>query len=346
MQDVLVFGASGYSGLELLRVLNRHPARVVGVSSSKWRGEPVRDRVPEWSEGLAFRDHDALLADARAGQFAFLATPADVSLELAPTLLEKGLRVLDLSGAFRLESSQDYQSWYGFSHPREDLLAEAHYGLFEWFPIRDPDQIRLVAVPGCYATAAALAVAPLLMHGAMDPARPIMMDGKSGTTGAGRKADERLSFSEVAENLRPYRVGKHQHTPEIERTLGRLLRGHSPRVSFAAHLVPMRRGLIVSAYGSATEGATGTVIESAYARAYEHSCFVRPLKEPPETLPVRGSNFATVFAVLDERTRTISAFAAIDNLVKGAAGQAVQNLNALLRLPEDTGLRGFIREGL
>jgi N-acetyl-gamma-glutamyl-phosphate reductase len=248
-RSVLIFGASGYTGLELLRWLDRHPAvELVGASSDRFIGQPIGDQVPGWRGELCFESPVAIEARASTGMVAFLATPSEVSLKLAPVLLARGLLVIDLSGAFRLTDPAAYPRWYGFAHDAPALLREAHYGLPELFGLGlsagDP-AARLVANPGCYATAAALAVAPLL--GLLDPAAPLILDGKSGTTGAGRKAEESLLYSEVADTVRPYRLTTHQHTPEIERVLSEVARRPITTL-FTPHLVPMRRGLIVSAY--------------------------------------------------------------------------------------------------
>lgn len=332
MTQVLVFGGSGYSGLELLRWLIGHPDfDVVAVSSDRWAGQAIAEHLPGWPGNLCFGSHQDTLAAARAGQLAALATPATASVALVPELLSRGVRVVDLSGAFRLRDASAYPGWYGFTHPQPGLLAEAHYGLVELFEM--PQNTRLVANPGCYATAAILAAAPLLSLRAAGA--PIFLDGKSGTTGAGRSADEKLSFSEVAENLRPYRLVRHQHTPEIAQALAKL--AQTPvRVSFTAHLIPMRRGLLVSAYTQAREALDATEIELVLKK-YQ-STFVRVRSQPPETAAVQGTNFVDLHECYDKSSESLLGFAALDNLVKGAAGQALQNLNRLAGLPAERGL--------
>jgi len=331
---VLIFGASGYSGLELLRLLGNHPeVKVVGASSDKYAGEPVRRRVPSFPGALAFEPHEAV--EALSGEIAFLATPAKTSLALAPRLLSRGLRVIDLSGAFRLKDPAAYPTWYGFTHEAAPVLAEAAYGLPELPTAAAPG--RLVANPGCYATAAIMAVAPFLSAGLIAPGAPIFLDGKSGTTGAGRTLEEGLLHAEVDANLRPYRLLQHQHTPEIEQALTQVA-GRTITVSFSAHLIPMRRGLMVSAYLPAAPGTTEEKVQVALQNAYRAHPFVRISERPPETGTLTGSNFVELHARYDQRVQAVLAFAAIDNLVKGAAGQAVQNLNRMLNLPETTGL--------
>lgn len=334
MSPVLIFGASGYSGLELLNLLAAHPGvKVVGASSDKYAGEPVRRRVPNFPGALAFQPHEVV--EALDGAFAFLATPAKTSLALAPRLLARGLRVIDLSGAFRLEDQAAYPTWYGFTHDAAPALAEAVCGLPELDAASAPG--RLVANPGCYATAAILAVAPFLGAGLVAPGAPIFLDGKSGTTGAGRTLEEGLLHAEVDANLRPYRLLQHQHTPEIEQALTQVA-GRPIAVSFSAHLIPMRRGLLVSAYLPAAPGTTEEKVQVALQTAYRAHPFVRISERPPETGTLTGSNFVELHARYDQRVQAILVFSAIDNLVKGAAGQAVQNLNRMLGLPETTGL--------
>lgn len=335
MQRVLIFGASGYTGLELLRWLALHPAaHVAGASSDRWAGEAVTRRAAIAPHGLVFSTHAATLALVRADDVAFLATPAETSLSLAAELLSRGARVIDLSGAFRLASTEDYPPWYRFTHDRPDLLREAAYGLPELMPV--PPGSRLVSNPGCYATAAALAVAPLIALAA--PGAPIVLDGKSGTTGAGRKADEALSFSEVADTVRPYRVLAHQHTPEIERCLS-LSSKTAVQVSFTPHLVPLRRGLIVSAYLRARDGVTQEDVSRVMSQTYAAAPFVRICSDrPPEPAGLQHSNLCEVGAWIDPRTGVIAAFGALDNLVKGAAGQAIQNFNRICGLDETAGL--------
>lgn len=334
MATVSVFGASGYSGLELLRILSGHPrVQVVGASSDKYAGEAVRRRVPTFPGDLVFQPHEAaLVTDA---EVAFLATPAKTSLELGPRLLGQGMKVIDLSGAFRLKDAAAYPTWYGFTHSAPERLEQATYGLPELPGAKLPGD--LVANPGCYATAAILATAPFLTHGLIAAGAPIFLDGKSGTSGAGRTLEEGLLHAEVDANLRPYRLLNHQHTPEIEQALSQAA-GHPVTVSFSAHLIPMRRGLLVSAYAPAAPGVTEAKVQAALQELYGRHPFVRLSDRPPEVGTVNGTNFVELHARHDPRAQVVLAFAAIDNLVKGAAGQAVQNLNRMLGLPEAMGL--------
>ncbi|MEO1227946.1 MAG: N-acetyl-gamma-glutamyl-phosphate reductase [Myxococcota bacterium] len=339
MAEVVVFGAGGYSGLELLRWLAWHPAvEVVAASSDQRAGQRVSEALPSYgARELTFTSHVETLARTSSGQFAFLATPAQTAAQLAPTLLERGLRVIDLSGAHRLAAA-DYPEWYGFEHPFPESLEHAVYGLPELGERALIEEARLVANPGCYATAAAVAAGPIAQARLAAAGSAFVVDGKSGTTGAGRSVREQLLHAEVADDVRPYRVGKHQHTPEMERTLGRV-GGQPLKVFFTAHLVPMRRGLLCSVYVRAKEGLTPEELAEAFAKAYQQAPLVRVRSElPPETKRTLNSGLAEVSAHLDARTGTLAAFGAIDNLVKGAAGQAIQNLNIMLGLESEAGL--------
>lgn len=303
---------------------------IVAASSDRWASIPIQHKLLSFPTALAFQKHNQVLQEAPEGAIALLATPAKTSAELAPKLLEKGLSVIDLSGAFRMKEPALYPQWYGFEHPCPELLSVAHYGLVELFPFPGKAP-TLIANPGCYATAAILCSAPLVRAGLIEG--PIMFDGKSGTTGAGRSVKEELLFSEVDENLRPYRVGAHQHTPEIEQALG-------TKACLTAHLIPMRRGILVSAYAPASAelqkdpSTAQAKLDRALREAFSFGVEVRVRggeEPPPETAPVLQSNHAVVHAKYEPRTSMVLAFSAIDNLVKGAAGQAIQNLELLLR---------------
>lgn len=332
MTRALIFGASGYSGIELVRWLAGHPAvELAGLSSDKWAGRDARAEVPRLRHAITFEAHDALLERARGDQHAvaLLATPAETSLALAPKLLGKGLRVVDLSGAFRLRDAAQYPTFYGFEHHATELLREAHYGLPELVPEGPTSHTRLVANPGCYATAAALSWAPLVRAGLIDG--PVFLDGKSGTSGAGRRGEEAYSFSEVAPTVRTYKPTGHQHVPEIEQTVG-------ATVTFVPHLVPIVRGLLVTGQARLAAGATASQVGETLERAYANSAFVRVVPKAPELGRITHTNFVELSWAVDARTRTVVVMGALDNLVKGAAGQAIQNLNLMLGLDERTGL--------
>lgn len=328
----LIFGASGYSGLELVRWLCGHPhVRLAGLSSDKWAGRDARAEVPALAASLSFVPHEQLLAAVQPGDVVFLATPAETSLALAPQLLARDARVVDLSGAFRLRDTSLYPAYYGFAHHAPELVARAHYGLPELFG-PPPADTRLVSNPGCYATAAALAWAPLVRAGLVEG--PVFLDGKSGTSGAGRRGEEAYSYSEIAPTVRTYKPTGHQHIPEIEQSIG-------ATVTFVPHLIPVVRGLLVTGQArvpAARAGAGGSAVGAALEAAYAAHRFVRVVPKAPEFVRVVHGNFVELSWAYDTRTETAIVMSALDNLVKGAAGQAIQNLNLLLGLPETTGL--------
>jgi len=332
-----VVGASGYAGLELTRLLARHPRlRPIALLSDRWAGDSAGDRlaVPGPCATLRYRAlGEAAQVDA---EIAFLATPAEVSLELAPRLLARGVRVVDLSGAFRLADASLYPPWYGFEHAAAPLLAEARYGLPELARAQLAGA-RLVTNPGCYATATAMAIAPLVRSGLVSP-DGIAVAAMSGVSGAGRKASEDYSFCEVDEDLRAYRVGKHQHVPEIEQTVARFA-GTCGAISFTPHLVPIRRGILATCTLRLAPGAAAGELARVFEHAYAGEPFVRVL--PAERVAVRDvarTNRVHLGVAIDARAGVAVAVSAIDNLVKGAAGQAVQALNAAMGWDETLGL--------
>lgn len=334
---VAVVGASGYTGLELTRILARHPrVEVTSLHSDKWAGQRAGDHLP-LAGGLARLEYATLeAASAVDADLVFLATPAEASAHLAPKLLARGKRVVDLSGAFRLADPADYPRWYGFEHPAPSLLAEARYGLPE-LAREHLAGARLVTNPGCYATAIACAIAPLVRSGLVSR-DGIAVTAMSGVSGAGRKASEDFSFVEVADDLHAYRVGKHQHVPEIEQTVARFAGGCGP-LAFTPVLVPVRRGILASVALRAAPGATAADLARAYEETYADEPFVRVL--PPERVAVKDvahTNRVHLGVTLDARSGLALATSAIDNLVKGAAGQAVQAMNAALGWPESDGL--------
>jgi N-acetyl-gamma-glutamyl-phosphate reductase len=331
-----IVGASGYTGLELTRLLARHPkVRLTGLYSDRWSDDAAGDRLPLDGAAAALRYRSLAEAERADAELVFLATPAEVSAELAPKLLARGARVVDLSGAFRLADAAAYPTWYGFAHPAPQLLAEARYGLPEL--ARDKLRgARLVTNPGCYATAIALALAPLVKAG-LGLRGGIAVTGLSGVSGAGRKASEDYSFVEVSDDLRAYRLGKHQHVPEIEQTVARYAGACGP-ISFTPVLVPIRRGILATATVR-VEGAVPADLGEALRRAYDQEPFVRVLA--PDKVAVKDvvhTNRCHVGLAVDARAGVVVAVSAIDNLVKGAAGQAVQAMNAALGWPETTGL--------
>ncbi len=332
-----VVGASGYSDLELTRILARHPGlRLVSLYSDRWSGEAAGDRLPLPDDAAWLRYRPQAEAADLDAEVAFLATPAEVSLALVPALRARSVRVVDLSGAFRLLDPAAYPRWYGFEHGAASLLAEARYGL----PELSREALRgatLVSNPGCYATSVALALAPLRAARVASP-EGIAVTALSGVSGAGRKATDDYAFCEVDEDLRAYRLGRHQHVPEIEQAVARFATACGP-ISFAPVLVPLRRGILASCTLRLEKGAGPADVSRALEKAYAGEPFVRVL--PPEKVMVKDvvrTNRCHLGAAVDARSGAAVVVSAIDNLVKGAAGQAVQALSCAMGWPETTGL--------
>ncbi len=330
-----VIGASGYAGIELTRILALHPHVELRLAASdRWQGESLDQHTGLSCGGLRYAPLDGSDSVARACSVVFLATPAEVSLKLAPPLLAAGVRVIDLSGAFRLRDAAVFRKHYGLEHSNPELLAEARYGLPELQTQQEDAELskaRLIANPGCYATAAALALWPLVAGDLVEPGS-LIVDAASGTTGSGRKATFDLSFNEVDEDYRAYRVLRHQHTPEISQTLGGVA------LTFTAHLLPLKRGILATCYARLRKGRDAAAVTAAYAHKYALARFVRVLASPDDVnlRSVVGTNRCDLAVACDEGV--VVAVAAIDNLVKGAAGQAVQNLNLAMGWAESAGL--------
>lgn len=337
---VVVVGVSGFAGAELIRLIDADERlQLAGAVADRWAGAPLKKWLrlgpKSRSAEVEVRPMAEVVEVCASGAFALLATPADVSAKVAPALIEKGARVVDLSGAFRLVDPAAYPRWYHFEHPAPHLLREAHYGIPELPAVAGDapaaEKARLIANPGCYATAAILTMAPLLARGLVE--RQVFADGKSGVTGAGRKVEERYLYTEIAENLSLYRVGNHQHTPEIEQALSRVAGGRVS-VSFTPHLLPIKRGLIVSSYARLAAGVDAAEIPAAIHDAYVGKTGVVRVMTPNEVsiAGVAGTPDALVGAHADGERASVVSVSAIDNLLKGAASQAMQNLCAMAGL--------------
>jgi len=323
---VAIIGASGYTGVELTRLLVAHPEiTLAAVSSDRWVGDTVEGRTGAASS-LRYGALEDTVAAAASCDVVMLATPHEASHSLAPRLLAAGTRVIDLSGAFRLRDAALYPTFYKLEHVRRDLLASAVYGLPELGARERIASATLLSNPGCYATAIQPALAPLVPPGI---ARRPVIDAMSGVTGAGRKASEEFSFAEIAGDLRAYRALKHQHRPEIEQQLG-------VEVSFVPHLLPVQRGILATCHVT-----TGADPARAFAR-YRDEPFITLAKDADDVAlhHVVGTNRCRIGWSVSDRGELVVT-SAIDNLVKGAAGQAVQNLNLMLGLPEQAGLVGL-----
>lgn len=335
--NVAVAGASGYSGAELLRLLAAHPdLEVSSATSREFAGRDIADVYPNLSTyaGQAFQLLDeSTLAQA---DLVFLALPHGASMQIGSRLAAAGTRVVDFSADFRLTDAALYRQWYGAEHLAPEWLGKWVYGL----PEVNRDELRgaaLVANPGCYPTASVLALAPLVRSGLVDTGR-ITIAACSGVSGAGRTPAAGFHFSAADASVKAYSPGTHKHTAEIEQTLARLANGAAPVVTFIPHLVPMTRGLIATVTAPLAAGATDEAIREAFHDAYFDEQFVRVVESPPETKFVSGSNGALVWAGADLRTQTAIAVCVIDNLGKGAAGQALQNANLMLGFDEAAGL--------
>ncbi len=346
LTPVAIVGASGYTGAELIRLLLQHPhVELVGLYARKSAGEPIRRVFPHLAQSKliveAF-DADAIAARAKV---VFCALPHGDSAVVVRQLHERGLTVLDLSADFRLRDPAEYARWYGHDgagHPEPALLEQAVYGL----PERHRERLRgarLVACPGCYPTSTILPLAPLLAAGLVRP-DGIVVDAKSGVSGAGKSPSQGTHFAEIAEGIRPYKIaGTHRHTPEMEQELA-LAAGLPARdlhILFTPNLVPMTRGILACVYATPTDPSRpASAYRDALVAAYADEPFVTVVDpdQLPDTAHVRGSNRAHVGAWFDARSGRVLALGVIDNLVKGASGQAIQCMNLALGLPETAGL--------
>ncbi len=340
-----IWGATGYGGAEALRMLHfRADVEIVWVGSDSRAGRTVEEVLPQFRGtepgGLRFSSLDG--DGTPEVDAALLALPHGQAMALAPELLAHGVRIVDFSGDFRLPAAE-YEKWYGREHHVAPGQPQAVYGLPELnrSAIRTAD---LVANPGCHATCATLALLPLVENGLIDTSR-IVVDAKSGVSGAGKTPQQGTHFVEVMESLRPYRVGAHQHTPEIEQTLARAeqragIAETAPRVLLTTQLLPVRRGIYVTAYAPLRESATTDDLRSAFAERYAAEPFVTVLDagQVPELRHVTGTNACQIGVYADARTGMALVASAIDNLGKGAAGQAIQNLNLMFGLEETAGL--------
>jgi N-acetyl-gamma-glutamyl-phosphate reductase len=340
MLKVGIAGATGYGGLELLRLLGSHPeTSVVFAGTESYAGQEMASIYPHLAGRVSLLGREAT-AEALAGEcdVIFTALPHGVPMKLAPAVLAAGKKLIDLGADFRLRDTNVFETWYKHKHESAHLMDQAVYGLPELYR----EQIRaanLVGNPGCYPTACALAAAPLL-KGALVETKGIIFDCKSGVSGAGRGVNLGVHFAEVNENFKAYNIaGGHRHTPEIEQTLSDLA-GESVVISFTPHLVPMTRGILATGYFQLREERSTQQLIDVFADFYSREPFVRvrPAGDLPATKQVSGSNYCDIGLQVDKRTGRVLVIAVIDNLVKGAAGQAIQNMNLLFGLPETLGI--------
>ena len=337
---VAVLGATGYAGIELVRLLVGHPrAELVAVHSESFEGRPLTDIYPGLL-GLVDLPCRQLSPEevAAEAEIAFLALPHKASMEAAARLEALRVKVLDLSADLRFRDPGVYEAWYQVPHTQVALTRRAVYGLPERY--RDAiREARVVAVPGCYPTGALLGLVPLVRRGLFSP-DPIVIDAISGAAGTGRKATQDMHFAELNENLRAYGVAGHRHTPEIEQEVATLV-GRPVMVTFTPHHAPVSRGILTTITACLRAGATESDLTAAFEADYKAEPFARFLPGPrlPETKPLQGSNACHVGVRVDRRAGRAIIVTALDNLVKGAGGQAVQAFNLMCGFPEDAGLR-------
>ena len=340
MIKVGIIGSTGYAGAEIVRLIQQHKeAEVVWFGSRSYVDEKYADvfkNMFQIVDAKCMDDNMEELADAV--DVIFTATPQGLCGSLVNEEILKKVKIIDLSADFRIKDIATYEKWYGIKHQSPQFIEEAVYGLCEVNRDKIKDA-RLIANPGCFPTCSFLSTYPLVKEGLIDP-NTIIIDAKSGTSGAGRSAKVDSLFCEVNENIKAYGVASHRHTPEIEEQLS-YAAGKPVVISFTPHLVPMNRGILVTAYASLTKEVTWEEVRAAYDKYYKDEYFVRVLDKDvvPQTRWVEGSNFADVNFKIDPRTNRIVMMGAIDNMVKGAAGQAIQNMNLLFGLPENTGLK-------
>jgi N-acetyl-gamma-glutamyl-phosphate reductase len=331
-----IVNVTGYAGAELARLLSLHPmVEITSVSGRSAAGKKLGEVFPH----LAHLDL-SITTELGEVDFAFSALPHQESAPIVSALLQDNIRVVDISADFRLKEAVMYQDWYNFIHPAPELLAEAVYGLPELYR-KDISKARLVANPGCYPTSAILALAPLVKAGLIGS--QIIIDSKSGVSGAGRTLKLGTHYCEVNEDVSAYALEGHRHLPEIEQELARFMHTTRPMVTFVPHLVPMTRGILTTVYTSPSRPLENSKdsaanLTSLFQDFYKDEPFVRITATPPHSKHTWSSNMCLIYPTIDTRTGRIIVISTIDNLVKGAAGQAIQNMNIMLGFPETTGL--------
>ena len=319
--NAAIIGASGYSGAELLRILSSHPGvRVQKVTAASSAGKRVDALYPAFA-GQCDLEYDELVPAGLGGiDVAFVALPSGEAMKIIPLLKERVGRIIDLGGDFRLRSAELYELYYRRKLNRDTIAAA-----------------KLVANPGCYPTSAILALLPALKHGIISPAG-VVINSLSGVSGAGRSASVDMSFAEINENVRAYKIGTHQHIPEIESVLTEAS-GAAVTASFVPHLIPITRGIYTTAHAALTVALTAAELLTLYEEFYCSHPFVRITRQVPQILAVTRTNYCDIGIAIEGRTNQLIVMSVIDNLVKGAAGQAVQNMNLMFGLPEATGLK-------
>jgi N-acetyl-gamma-glutamyl-phosphate reductase len=331
-----IINVTGYAGMELARLLYKHPkVQLSSITGRSAAGQKLADVFPHLAE-----IDITITAELGEVDLAFSAMPHKSSAEIIVPLVERGTKVIDISADFRLKDASEYPKWYDFTHPAPKLLRKAVYGLPEIHRV-EIAKASLVANPGCYPTGALLALAPAVKEGLINS--DIVIDSKSGVSGAGRTLSLSTHYTEAVDNVRAYSVHGHRHLPEIVQEL-KVLTDPSPSVTFLPHLVPMSRGILSSCYATLKEGRLGMTEEKLtdlYRDYYKGEPFVTVVDKPPETKQTWGSNICLVYPTIDVRSGRLIVISCIDNLVKGAAGQAIQNMNIMLGFSETDGLEAL-----
>jgi len=332
-----IINVTGYIGAELARLLCQHPkVKLVAVTGRSAVGQKLDDVFPS----LTGTEHTIRAELDNNIDVAFSAMPHKSSADIVPSLLAQGIRVVDASADFRLKNPEEYPRWYGFSHPSPELLKQAVFGLPELHRA-EIASASLIANPGCYSTAAILALAPAVKERIIQA--DIVIDSKSGVSGAGRTLSLTTHYAEVNEDVSAYSLEGHRHLPEIEQELKLLDPSLPSSITFVPHLVPMTRGILSTCYARLAQGhrLTSHSLRQLYQEFYKDAPFVRITTVPPHTKHVRGSNFCLIYPTIGARTDRLIVVSCLDNLVKGGAGQAVQNMNIMFNLPETAGLEGL-----
>lgn len=339
MIKVSVLGATGYAGIELVRLLTKHPrVKITHLISKSYAGQKISQVYPSFENilDLTLEDIniDAICADS---DVVFTALPHGASKEVIPPLVERGIRIIDFSGDYRYNSKEVYEQWYGEKHSSPHLLEKAIYGLCELHR-EEIKNASLIGNPGCYTTCSILALAPLVSNKLIDT-KNIIIDAKSGVTGAGRTASLDFSFSECTENMKAYKIATHRHTSEIEQELS-LLADEDIFLSFTPHLVPLKRGILATCYANLKNSISAEEIINTFKEFYKNEKFIRIYESGklPDTKNVAGSNFTDIGIAVDERLNRVVIVSCIDNIVKGASGQAIQNMNIMFGINEYEGI--------
>ncbi len=330
-----IINVTGYTGIELARLLYQHPeVELTSVTGRSAAGQKLSQVFPHLA-GIE------LTIEAELGEveLVFSAMPHQESAKEIIPLLNRGIKVVDISADFRLKEATEYSRWYNFTHPAPQWLKQAVYGLPELHR-SEVTSAQLVANPGCYPTGAILALAPAVKEGLIEP--DIIIDSKSGVSGAGRTINRQTHYSEANEDISAYALEGHRHLPEIVQELNLLHSGQPPSVTFVPHLTPMTRGILTTAYAPLASGKIAADdIRQLYLDFYADEPFVRIAESPPHTKHTSGTNLCLIYPTVDQRTGKLIVISCIDNLIKGAAGQAIQNMNLMLGIPETTGLEAL-----